>query len=125
MNQDLLSRVVALEDFVQRSTALIGEILSTPQGQWYSTEQLGRYRDLMGDMDSYSHMNDSASNAESEQQQPTLILQSPVSVRQPAVRRKGLNFKVLHLIYYGPEPWVKENELKEPFQPNGECKGWC
>ena len=68
MSHDLLSRVVALEDFVHRSTALIGEIMSNPQGQGYSNEQLGRYRDLMGDMDSYSHMNDSASNAESVQQ---------------------------------------------------------
>ena len=62
MNQDLLSRVVALEDFVLQSTALIGEILRTPKGQGYPTEQLVQYRDLMGDMDTYNHMNDSASN---------------------------------------------------------------
>ena len=44
---------------------------------------------------------------------------------QPGVRRKGINFEDLHLIYYGPESWIEESELKEPFQPNEECKGWC
>ena len=74
VNQELLSRVVALEDFVLRSTALIGEILRTPKGQGYSTEQLVQYRDLMGDMESYSHVVDSESNVESVQQPPVLVL---------------------------------------------------
>ena len=74
MNQDLLSRVVALEDFVLRSTALTGEILRTLKGQGYLTEQLVQYRDLMGDMESYSHVVDSESNVESVQQPPVSVL---------------------------------------------------
>ena len=29
-----------------------------------------------------------------------------------------------YLIYEGPQ-LLQEEELKEPFQPNNECDGWC
>ena len=74
VNQDLLSRVGALEDFVLRSTVLTGEILRTLKGQGYLTEQLVQYRDLMRDMESYCHAVDSESNAESVQQPSVLEL---------------------------------------------------
>jgi hypothetical protein len=35
-----------------------------------------------------------------------------------------VGFDSNYLIYEGPQ-LLQEEELKEPFQPNEECKGWC
>ena len=35
-----------------------------------------------------------------------------------------VGFDSNYLIYEGPQI-LQEEELKEPFQPNEECKGWC
>ena len=47
-----------------------------------------------------------------------------MSVSQPAVIRSGTKLKDNHLIYYGRKLYL-QSELKEPFQPNGKCLGWC
>ena len=35
-----------------------------------------------------------------------------------------VGFDSNYLIYEGPQ-LLQEEELKEPFQPNNECDGWC
>ena len=35
-----------------------------------------------------------------------------------------VGFDPNYLVYEGPQ-LLQEEELKEPFQPNNECDGWC
>ena len=44
-------------------------------------------------------------------------------VRNPDLS-EVIGFDSNYLIYEGPQ-LPQEEELKEPFQPNNECDGWC
>jgi hypothetical protein len=35
-----------------------------------------------------------------------------------------IGFESNYLMYEGPQ-LLQEEDLKEPFQPDNECKGWC
>ena len=43
---------------------------------------------------------------------------------QPYSMSEVIGFESNYLVYEGPQ-LPQEEELKEPFQPNNECEGWC
>ena len=53
-----------------------------------------------------------------------LVGQVDASVARDPDLSELVGFVSNYLIYEGPQ-LLQEEELKEPFQPNEECKGWC
>ena len=57
-----------------------------------------------------------------------LVRQVDASGARELVRDPNLSevigFDSNYLIYEGPQ-LLQEEDLKEPFQPNNECGGWC
>ena len=112
-----------MEDIQRSQGMMLSELLKVTRGHHYSEAEVAEFEQLMIAMNLRRQNLVSQVDASGVRRlfrNPDSVDDLPQSVSMFEVT----GFESNYLIYEGPQ-LLQEEDLKEPFQPNNGCSGWC
>ena len=112
-----------MEDIQRSQGMMLSELLKVTRGHHYSEAEVAEFERLMIAMN--LRRQDLVSQVDASGARGLFRNPDPVdNLPQSESMFEVIGFESNYLMYGGLQ-LLQEEELKEPFQPNNECEGWC